>query len=191
MSGSNGNGRNVAAGGAHYPAKLTEVAERALVSALALGAPKTEACEVVGIDATTLERWLKWGESESKSAEILEAEGIDPGALGPCCRLYRGATRARARGIVGRLRALRRAYGPQKRTKTTHYRDGRVEILEWEEPGDWRAAAWLLARDLPARFSEKHLVAHLGKIAGAASESELAAILSDPVLRAALEGDDE
>jgi hypothetical protein len=86
-------------------------------------------------------------------------------AQGEAYRRFRHDLRcARMRGKEQRLDAIRRAF------------DARAE-----EP-DWRAAAWLMARQYPEEFSEKRILEHVK----ASKPSNRRKALHDPEVRAAL-----
>jgi hypothetical protein len=151
--------------------KLTDEVEAKLVAAFQRGASNRAAAAHAGIPIPTLETWLKKG-AQAKSGRYAE--------------FMAGVTRARNAGEVALLESIRFAAEPRKRLTT--YKNGRT--VEETVPGDWRAAAFLLAVRDPDRYSEKRRLEHSGTIGKPNADrerDEALALLANPQIRRVLD----
>jgi hypothetical protein len=133
-----------------------------LLKSIGLGMSDRDAATIAGIHYQRIPEWVK--------AYPAFAERIAD---------------ARARGKRERLELLMRA--ARGLPKVRQLRDGTI-VDEIEH--DWRAAAWLLARQYPAEFSDSRKIEHSGNIGKATPEEIHSAaldLLSDPEVRGSIE----
>lgn len=112
------------------PPKISETRIDILCKHIEGGASIEAACELVGITARTFHNWMNRAEEirEKPPSERSEADRL-------YIRFFQAATRARAKR--------------EKKLAGTVYEAA-------TEDEDWRAAAWLLERMYPERYSKKN-----------------------------------
>lgn len=136
--------------------KLTAKRKEQIIDLLSKGATDKDVCGAVGIDYTTLYRWLKEGK-ENQSP--LKSE------------FYQSVTRARAQANLVAIESVRLGMLPSQivmeRTETVRetridrngrpYPYERTEVIKsiTKQPGDWRAGIEYLKRRDPEHWTDR------------------------------------
>jgi hypothetical protein len=146
------------------PTKLDTTAANDIVAILEKGLPIDDACAAVGIDDSTFQRWMRKGEKALKAREPKPEDQ-------PFREFCAGVKKARSLGKLVHLTTIEKAS-----TGTAG------------NPGDWKAAAWLLERMHPKQFGRKYIRIEAG---GPDGEPMPAADAPAPIVDIVIEGSPE
>ena len=126
--------------------KLTPAVQSAIVNAVQVGVPVTQAAQLVGVGRSTVLLWLQRGDPQhSACPKAIYTEFLD------------AVTRARAIDESRRVARLEQAGrgGAVVHEKTTTFADGRVVVEKQFAPPDWRCDAFVLERRYPERWGRR------------------------------------
>lgn len=126
--------------------KLTPAVQSAIVNAVQVGVPVTQAAQLVGVGKSTVLAWLQWGDPQ---------HGPSPKAI--YTEFWDAVTRAKAIDEARRIARLEQAGrgGIVVHEKTTQYGDGRIVTEKQFSPPDWRCDAWYLEHAYPERWGRR------------------------------------
>jgi len=126
--------------------KLTPAVQSAIVNAVQVGVPVTQAAQLVGVGRSTVLLWLQRGDPHHSAwPKAIYTEFLD------------AVTRAKAIDEARRLARLEQAGrgGAILYEHTITHPDGRVEREVKHAPPDWRADAFYLERAYPERWGRR------------------------------------
>lgn len=134
-----------------------------IVGAIANGTPPRHAALAAGVAEPLFYQWIKLGTDDPGTPDTADGPGRPPRkARSPYKEFAEAVQKAKPRAIRNYVSTIAGAAKGATITTTTTHPDGRVEVRTEQQPGEWRAAAWMLPRIAPDEFAEKRILAHAG-----------------------------
>ena len=134
-----------------------------IVGAVANGTPVRHAAAAAGVNETLLYQWINLGTDDPGTPATEDSPGRPPRkARSPYREFAEALQKAKPKAIRNYVSTIASAARGATITTTTTHPDGRVEVRTEQQPGEWRAAAFMLPRLAPDDFAEKRILAHAG-----------------------------